>query len=117
MLVISRKPGERVHIGDDIQVAILEISGSRVVIGIAAPREIAIRRVGPLDSVEPKPNARPVAVEEDPPQPKIEFEYRYMDAADLPQEPESRAPVVRVKRSRLKGVLRETVDDPLAATG
>ncbi|MEI8297045.1 MAG: carbon storage regulator [Pseudomonadota bacterium] len=117
MLVISRKPGERVHIGDEIQVAILEISGSRVVIGIAAPREIAIRRVGLMDSVEPKPSARPEAFEEDPPQPEIELEYRHMDAADLAQASESRSPVVRVKRSRLKGVLPETVDDPLAAAG
>jgi carbon storage regulator len=113
MLVISRKPGERVHIGEDIQVAILEITGSRVVIGIAAPREIAIRRVGPLPfDAEPRAAIGPVIDPVGPPQPEMQFEYRYVDAAEL-SGPPKRAPVVRIKRSRLKPVPAEVA----AATG
>jgi carbon storage regulator len=119
MLVISRKPGERVHIGDDIQVAILEISGSRVVIGIAAPREIAIRRVGPMSYGDPPATGEVAPAERgtaalDAPQPEIEFEYRYIDAADMPQAPMPRSPVVRVKRSRLK---MAPLADAMIATG
>jgi carbon storage regulator len=44
MLVITRKTGERVCIGDDITVEVLDISGSTVRIGIEAPASIPIFR-------------------------------------------------------------------------
>ncbi|TWT92426.1 carbon storage regulator [Stieleria varia] len=44
MLVLSRKSGERLHIGDDVIVTLTKIAGNRVAIGIEAPREVAIRR-------------------------------------------------------------------------
>ncbi len=116
MLVISRKPGERVHIGEDIQVAILEITGSRVVIGIAAPREIAIRRVGPIpyENADAPVVAQAPALAVDPPQPDMQYEYREMDIADL-QDAARRGPVVRIKRSRLKVV--PDLPEVTAATG
>jgi hypothetical protein len=112
MLVISRKPGERVHIGEDIEVAILEITGSRVVIGIAAPREIGIRRVGP-PGPEGVPKAAPAetAKAADPPQPGIKFEYRDVDAEQTPR----REPVVKIKRSRLKTI--RALGETISATG
>lgn len=44
MLVLSRKQGERITIGDNIEIVISEVSGGRVRIGINAPREVSIRR-------------------------------------------------------------------------
>jgi len=44
MLVLSRKPGESVHIGDEVKVTVLSISGKQVRIGIEAPAEIAVHR-------------------------------------------------------------------------
>ena len=44
MLVIRRRSGESVWIGDKVEVEILEIEGSQVKIGIRAPREIAVVR-------------------------------------------------------------------------
>ena len=44
MLVLSRKEGEQLVIGDNIVVTINRISGNRVAIGIEAPRDVRIVR-------------------------------------------------------------------------
>lgn len=44
MLVLTRKPGEGILIGDDIQISIVEIKGGAIRIGIEAPREKKIYR-------------------------------------------------------------------------
>ena len=44
MLVIRRRPGEALLIGDDVEVEILDIAGSHVKLGIRAPREITVLR-------------------------------------------------------------------------
>ena len=44
MLLLSRKTGERLVIGDDIVVTVMEVRGSRVRISIDAPREVRVRR-------------------------------------------------------------------------
>ena len=44
MLALSRKPGESVIIGNDIEVTILEVKGEQVKVGIKAPQSIAIYR-------------------------------------------------------------------------
>ena len=44
MLVLSRKVGEGIHIGDGIEVAVLSVRNGRVRLGLAAPRAVTIRR-------------------------------------------------------------------------
>jgi carbon storage regulator len=44
MLVLGRKKGERIVIGHDIVVTVLETCGNRVRLGIAAPQAISINR-------------------------------------------------------------------------
>lgn len=44
MLVITRKPGERICLGDDVTVTVLEVVGSTVRLGIEAPSEIPVYR-------------------------------------------------------------------------
>ena len=44
MLVITRKPGERICLGDDVTVTVLEVVGSTVRLGIEAPAEIPVYR-------------------------------------------------------------------------
>jgi carbon storage regulator len=44
MLVLSRKKGERVVIGQDVYVKIIEIRGDRVKLGFEGPSEIPIHR-------------------------------------------------------------------------
>jgi carbon storage regulator CsrA len=44
MLVLSRKSGERVFAGEDIEVVVLEVDGDRVMLGFNAPRCVPICR-------------------------------------------------------------------------
>ena len=44
MLVLSRKVGERILIGDDIAVTVVRLTGGGVRIGIEAPHELAVVR-------------------------------------------------------------------------
>jgi carbon storage regulator len=51
MLVLSRKRGEKVRIGSDITLTVLEVSANRVRIGLAAPAQIHIVRQELYDRV------------------------------------------------------------------
>lgn len=44
MLVLTRKIGETIVIGDDIKIKIVEIKGKQVRIGIEAPRNVEVNR-------------------------------------------------------------------------
>jgi carbon storage regulator len=44
MLILTRRPGERVVIGDEILVTVMGVSGHTVRLGIEAPRGVSIYR-------------------------------------------------------------------------
>ena len=44
MLVLSRKKGQSIIIGDNIEITVVEIQGDTVRIGVNAPREVAVHR-------------------------------------------------------------------------
>ena len=44
MLVLSRKSGQRVMIGNDVIVSIVEVRGSTIRVGIEAPRSVPVHR-------------------------------------------------------------------------
>lgn len=44
MLALTRKKGESIIIGDNVEVVILGIMGEQVKIGIVAPRDISVHR-------------------------------------------------------------------------
>ena len=44
MLILTRRVDERIFIGEDITLCVLDIEGNRVRLGLEAPKEIAILR-------------------------------------------------------------------------
>jgi carbon storage regulator len=44
MLILTRKVGEKVMIGDNITVAIIAVKGNQIRIGINAPRDVLVHR-------------------------------------------------------------------------
>jgi carbon storage regulator len=44
MLILTRKPGESIFIGDQIKVTIVEIKGSQIRLGVDAPKDLRIYR-------------------------------------------------------------------------
>jgi len=44
VLIITRRAGERIRVGDDVVVEIIEIAGNSVRVGISAPRSVPVYR-------------------------------------------------------------------------
>ena len=44
MLIITRRPGERIMLGDDTRIHIMEIVGNSVRVGVEAPRSVPVYR-------------------------------------------------------------------------
>lgn len=44
MLVLGRKKGESLRIGEEIEITILEVSGDTVKMGITAPKQVSVLR-------------------------------------------------------------------------
>ncbi len=51
MLVLTRKKGESITIGENIQIQVLSVKGGQVRIGVDAPREIRVDREERLRAV------------------------------------------------------------------
>lgn len=52
MLVLSRKKKERIQIGSNIFITIVDVRGDRVRIGIDAPRDVPVHREEVSDAIE-----------------------------------------------------------------
>lgn len=44
MLILTRRVGETVMIGDDVTVTVLGVKGNQVRLGVNAPRDVAVHR-------------------------------------------------------------------------
>lgn len=44
MLILTRRSGEAVIVGDNVRIAVLDIRGNQVRLGVDAPREVTVHR-------------------------------------------------------------------------
>lgn len=51
MLVVTRKPGERIAVGEEIEITIVSVDGEAVRIGIKAPRSVPVYRAEVLEAI------------------------------------------------------------------
>jgi carbon storage regulator len=67
MLLIRRRAGESILIGEDIEIQIVDLTPSRVKIGITAPREVVVLRkevrLSSEQNIAASVSLNPVAVE------------------------------------------------------
>lgn len=54
MLVLSRKKDEKIVIGDNISIMVVEIRGDKVRLGIEAPRDISVHRREVYEAIKRK---------------------------------------------------------------
>lgn len=84
MLILTRRPGERVVIGDDVLITVMGVSGHTVRLGIEAPEGISIYReeiwLAVKEENQAAAAADPDALPLNPPRP----------GEEQPPEPESR---------------------------
>tara|TARA_B100001109_G_scaffold102924_1_gene83877 strand:- start:321 stop:503 length:183 start_codon:yes stop_codon:yes gene_type:complete len=54
MLILTRKSGESLMIGEDVSVTVLGVKGNQVRIGINAPKDISVHREEVFDKIKDK---------------------------------------------------------------
>ena len=64
MLVLSRKKNERIIVGENIVITVVEIRGDRVRLGIDAPMDIPIHRSEVVESIKAQEAAEKAHVQE-----------------------------------------------------
>ncbi len=52
MLILSRKVGERIVIGDNVTIVVVEVRGDKVRLGIEAPKEVPVHRKEVYDAIQ-----------------------------------------------------------------
>jgi carbon storage regulator len=70
MLILSRKVNEKIMIGDDISVSIIEVRGDQVRLGVDAPRSVKVFRQEVFEAIKAENRA---AAESQPKLPDIDL--------------------------------------------
>jgi carbon storage regulator len=62
MLILSRRPGESVKIGDDVSVTVLGVKGRQVRIGFTAPPNVAVHREEVFERIQAAATKNTIAI-------------------------------------------------------
>lgn len=73
MLILSRKLNEKIMIGDDISVSLIEIRGDQVRLGVSAPKNVKVFRQEVFDAIKAENQA---ALESKPVFPELGIEAK-----------------------------------------
>lgn len=63
MLVLSRKAGEKLVIGDNVTVEVVRISGNRITLGVVAPKDVKVLRSELKKDAKQSPAKQAIAAE------------------------------------------------------
>ena len=64
MLILTRRIGESLRIGDEVSVTVLGIKGSQVRIGVNAPKSVSVHREEVYDRINDESSKKPDNAEE-----------------------------------------------------
>ncbi|HSV90939.1 MAG TPA: carbon storage regulator CsrA [Nitrospiraceae bacterium] len=59
MLILTRRIGETVMIGDEVTITVLRVKGSQVRVGINAPKSVAVHREEVYDRIKREQQGEP----------------------------------------------------------
>ena len=59
MLILTRRVGETLMVGDDVTVTVLGVKGNQVRIGVNAPKEVAVHREGIYQRIQKEKDDEP----------------------------------------------------------
>ena len=60
MLILTRRVGETLMIGDDVTVTVLGVKGNQVRVGVSAPKEVSVHREEIYERIKQEQKTQPV---------------------------------------------------------
>ncbi len=66
MLILTRRVGETLMIGDSVTVTVLGVKGNQVRLGITAPRDVTVHREEIFQRIHPEGDSRPAGDKDKP---------------------------------------------------
>lgn len=76
MLVLSRKLGEKIYIGDNICITLVDIRGDKIRLGIEAPRDVPVYRQEVYETIHTRRTAGEPTPKKDPSVPTFREEQQ-----------------------------------------